>query len=245
MLESINKICRAHGGIANWEKIERLSCKAFIHGLLFDLRRQPDIFKDVAVEIQCHTQHTIYSPCPDVNQRAVYTPDQVQIYEDAKVVCGRAHPRQHFSDRSSKQPWDELDAVYFGGYAIWHYLTAPFLFLQPGVELRDGDEWGEGDQIWSRLHVNFPNNIHSNCKEQTYYYDETGLLRRMDYHVEIVDSSIGVAHYMYDYVEVNGLMFPTRRCAFPRDSRGVHDPNMLLVELRLSEFAARPFLVDA
>jgi len=28
---------------------------------------------------------------------------------------------------------DELDFIYFGGYATWNYLTAPFLLARKGL----------------------------------------------------------------------------------------------------------------
>lgn len=224
-----------------WEATERIHCKASIYGMLFTLRQQPDIFKDVNVEILCHEPETTYWPCPGGNEQGVYHPNRVAIYKGNEVRAERKNPRDDFAGRPRKQPWDELDVIYFGGYAIWHYLTAPFLFANPDIECWDGDPWTEDGKTWSRLHVKFPRSIHSNCEEQVYYFNETGLLQRMDYHVEIVDSSIGVAHYMYDYVDVGGLTFPTRRCAYPRDSRGVHDPHVELVELNLTDYQTHRF----
>lgn len=231
--------------MAAWEATESIACKASIHGMLFTLRKQPDVFRDVRVEIECHTPRTAYSPCPGPGQRGLYRPDKVSILKGDELISERTHPRDDFRGRPREQPWDDLDVIYFGGYAIWQYLAAPFLFTLPGVEVWDGNPWSEDGQMWSRLHVKFPKTMHSHCEEQVYYFDEAGLLQRMDYHVEIVDSSIGVAHYMYDYVQVGGLAFPTRRCAYPRDSRGVHDPNVTLVELNLTAYETRRFQQDS
>ena len=242
MSETVERICRAHGGVKAWEETDRISCKASIHGMLFTLRQQPDIFRDVHIEVKCHSPETTYWPCPDKNQRGVYQPDKVSIFEGTSLLSERLHPRESFEGRPRKQPWDQLDAIYFGGYAIWHYLTAPFLFTHSGVEVWNGEPWTEGGNTWSRLHVRFPEKVHTNCQEQVYYFDETGLLQRMDYHVEIVDSAIKVAHYMYDYVKIGKLAFPTRRCAYPRNSRGIHDPNVTLVELNLTEYETHPVL---
>ena len=241
MSQVVQKICVAHGGLEKWDTIERLSCKASIKGLLFDLRGQPDIFSDVDIEIECRTQKAIYRRCSDVNQYSVYEPGRVAIFEKNQLLAERSAPRTHFKGRSRDQLWDKLDAVYFGGYAIWHYACAPFLFTHPDIRVRDGEDWIEGNETWSRLHVTFPESIHSHCKEQVYYYNSAGLLQRMDYQADIVDSSIGVAHYMYDYIDIGGLKMPTRRRAFPRDSDCRHDPNLVLVDLTLNEYQVQPF----
>ena len=46
--------------------------------------------------------------------------------------------------------WDALDSVYFAGYAMWNYLTAPYLLTREGVEVGEGDTWTEGAQTWRR-----------------------------------------------------------------------------------------------
>ena len=40
-------------------------------------------------------------------------------------------------------PWDVLQLAYFIGYAMWNYLTTPFLFTYPGVEAREIEPWHE------------------------------------------------------------------------------------------------------
>src|SRR3546814_5537580 len=41
------------------------------------------------------------------------------------------------------------------------------------------------------------------------------LLRRLDYHSEVVNS-VPTAHYLYDHANFSGLVMPTRRKALPR-----------------------------
>src|SRR5689334_8921262 len=35
-----------------------------------------------------------------------------------------------------RRPWDRLHLTYFLGYALWNYLTAPFLFALPDFNFR-------------------------------------------------------------------------------------------------------------
>ena len=49
--------------------------------------------------------------------------------------------------------------AYFNGYALWTYLTSPFLLNLPGVELAEMKPWVETDQVW-RV-VQYPHRLRS------------------------------------------------------------------------------------
>ena len=61
---------------------------------------------------------------------------------------------------------------------------------------------------------------------------EDGLLRRMDYNIEIAGDTPG-AHYVHDYVEVAGIKFPTRRRIYPRQADGSSLSEPLVVSIDL------------
>ncbi|MEP3246452.1 MAG: hypothetical protein ABJN40_19060 [Sneathiella sp.] len=227
----LNFTMDAHGGLKRWEEISEIGLHASIKGALFNLKGQSDLLKDVKVKIDCRTPKTEYSPYIEPDQKGAFKRDHVAIYKEGVLVEERANPRKDFSGRPRMQTWDPLDSLYFAGYAIWHYLTAPFLFSHPGMLVQERGTWEEEGEVWRKLAVTFPKTIPSNCSEQTYYIDKAGLIRRMDYHVEIVDSSIGVAHYCYDHIDVGGITIPSRRVAYPRLADGKHDPNIVLVGL--------------
>ena len=81
----------------------------------------------------------------------------------------------------------------------------------------------------------FPNGIASHSKEQDFYFDDDFLLRRHDYHVDVV-GGFPVAHCVYDIVEVDGLRFPTKRRAYLRGPHLKPIRDLLLVSLDLSKF---------
>ena len=49
--------------------------------------------------------------------------------------------------------------------------------------------------------VTFPGHIASHCKEQTFYSDADGLIRRHDYIAEVLGSSGPAAHYSSSSIE--------------------------------------------
>src|SRR3546814_16085276 len=81
-------------------------------------------------------------------------------------------------------------------YAGWNYLTTPFLFTYPGFETEEIEPWEEEGEIWRRLKVRFSPDIPTHCPEQIFHFDAKGLLRRLDYHSEVV-TSVTTAHYLY------------------------------------------------
>jgi hypothetical protein len=44
----------------------------------------------------------------------------------------RNDPRRAFEGQSYETPWDDLHIAFFDSYALWTYLTIPFLYTYPG-----------------------------------------------------------------------------------------------------------------
>ena len=50
------------------------------------------------------------------------------------------NPRDSFAGHHADDtPWDPLQRGYFNGYALWTYLTSPFLLALPGFSVRELD----------------------------------------------------------------------------------------------------------
>ena len=88
---------------------------------------------------------------------------------------------------------------------------------------------------WRRLRVVFPESIATHSAVQTFYFDSDGLLRRHDYEVDIQGRN-AAARYLHDYINVQGIMMPTRFRIYPRgeDNRAMPEP--LIVGVDLSDF---------
>src|SRR5262249_29846118 len=149
------------------------------------------------------------------------------------VLDERHDPRTSFAGHVQDTPWDNLHAVYFGSYALWTYLTVPFLFTYPGVVTREMPTWQENGQTWRRLRGRFPVSIATNSTEEVFYFDERGLLKRQDYDVEVIGGT-PCAHYVSGYESDSGIMVPTRRRVFARQPDGKPLPEPVVISIDLS-----------
>ncbi|HYB39162.1 MAG TPA: hypothetical protein VEF72_27860 [Mycobacterium sp.] len=67
-------------------------------------------------------------PFGAADQKTNFTPDRIAIEKlDRRVVAERKNPRESFAGHGLTTPWDPLQRAYFNGYALWTYLTTPFL----------------------------------------------------------------------------------------------------------------------
>jgi hypothetical protein len=150
-------------------------------------------------------------------------PEHVIVTDASEtVVDKRIDPRASFAGYDATARWDTLQTGYFISYALWNYLTEPFLLSYPGVEAREIDPWQESSETWGRLHVTFPRAIATHNPEQVFYFDESGMQRRMDYAPE-VNGGAPIAHYSYDPRTFDGIVAPTRRRLRRRLADGTSD----------------------
>ena len=121
---------------------------------------------------------------------------------------------------------------------MWGYLIAPFVFTYPGFETKEIEPWHEAGETWRRLHVTFPDDYAYHSKEQTLYIDKNGLMKRLDYQLDI-STGVPAAHYIFDYREVQGIMVPHRREVYGRDEQNhyVKEPLVVKVEIDHIKFS--------
>jgi len=209
----------AHGGLDRWNKVRSISATLSISGGLMTIKGFPEILKDVTVAIEVATPRTVMSPYGGPGRRGVFVPDRVWI-EDAVMVKERNDPRASFAGHVRETPWDELHRLYFLGYAMWNYLSTPFLFTRPGFILEEQPLHEEDGETWRVLKVTYPPDIPAHCTEQLFYFDEKGMLKRVDY---VTDVAGGIAsHYCYDPKSFGGIVFPTLRRVVKRTPTGPH-----------------------
>lgn len=110
---------------------------------------------------------------------------------------------------------DELDFLYFGGYATWNCLVAPFIFLRPGFKYALLPPLDDPRGKVSRLAATFPPDIPTHSRRQVFYFDEQGLLTRLDYTTEVAGGWARAAHLCENYRDFGGLKAPTRRRVWP------------------------------
>jgi hypothetical protein len=231
VIELAERTIAAHGGLALWEHSSEVRAKLSSGGLAFASKLQGSAVRDVEARVSTSAQRVVFEPYPRAGQRGVLEPDgSVRIETDAgELVQARENPRAAFADLRHKLWWDQLDILYFGTYAMWTYISTPFVFARDGYELAELDPWEERGERWQRLAVRFPDYVHTHCREQVFHIDATGLIRRHDYTAEPLSRKANAAHYCFDHQSFDGLVLPTRRRVYPRRSNGARLARPLLV----------------
>lgn len=213
----LDKAISAHGGKELWDKVSSLTVKLQIGGNILATRFKSPFIRHLTVEISCLEVKTVISPFSSLGIRGIFTDKYVQIEQENGSVIRKKTLVELFNGKA-KLPtiWTDLHLLYFFGYALWNYLMTPFLFSWPGFRCEETGIWQEKDgSILHKLEVTFPSNIPSHCKKQVFYFNDLGLLCRLDYTAEIFSSFTRGAHYCLDHKEFGGLVFPTSRKVFP------------------------------
>jgi hypothetical protein len=150
----------AHGGLKRWHEFNRMSAHQLVGGVLWPMKGQDGVINDSHITVELHHEWASHTPCGGVNRRSVLEPTRVAIESLSGGVLDERHdPRNSFSGHTLETPWDSLQLAYFAGYAMWTYLTTPFLFALPGVESEEIETWQENGKTWRRLQVLFPDAI--------------------------------------------------------------------------------------
>jgi hypothetical protein len=220
MNELLRLAIDAHGGARRWERISRFRAAASITGAIWALKGKPGLLDDVVLEGETRDQRLTITPFPRPGQYATWEPYRQTIETVEGVpVAERRDPARSFAGTTRQSPWDDLQAAYFASEANWNYLVAPFIFARGDFVTEETWPWREDGQVWRTLLVTYPDTVVAHTRQQTYYFDDAGLLRRLDYSVDILGGGPAV-HYPSEYREFDGIMFPTRRRVYVRDPDG-------------------------
>jgi hypothetical protein len=183
--------------------------------------------------VSLHEERASVQPYGAPDQRTSFTPDRIGIEKlDGQVVAERHDPKTSFAGHDMRTAWDPLHRAYFNGYALWTYLTTPFLLTMPGFEVVEIESWQEGEERWRGLRATFPPEIASHSTVQDFYFGDDDLLRRHDYDVDVA-GGFGGAQYVYDMVKVDGIHLPTKRRAYRRgaDRHAILDQVMVSIDI--------------
>ena len=213
----LSAVLEAAGGLKAFEQVRSIETTVDVSGLLWPTRgcaERTEVEGFVDTKSSRTVYHHLGGHLDEPNLRWTWTPDRVWIERaDGTVLQSRDCPRNNLLQKaSSESDWDDLDLLYFRGYAIFNYLLAPYYFTWPGFTTRELESHIEGAETWRVLEVTYPNRFPGHGKVQTYYYDDQYQLRRLDYAAEVVGGA-PAAHYVFDEKRVDGFSFPTLRRA--------------------------------
>jgi hypothetical protein len=225
----------AHGGLVKWQALQRVEAELRIGGALWTFTGQAGLFADARYVAPLHAQRGIlFDGLGSERQRSIFAPERVRLETAGGTLLEeRAAPRDSFGGTG---PWDRIHAAYFSSYAMWNYLTQPFLYALPGFNVEELAPWEEQGETWRRLKIVYPGDVVGHTREQVSYFGPDGLLRRHDYSVDVLGGATG-ANYAFAYREVNGIMVPMQRRVFGRQADGRMTAEPLLVSIDIARIA--------
>jgi hypothetical protein len=239
MTDLLTKALAAHGGLDHWRRLGSVSADLSLGGATWDLKRQTGLFAACTYDADLRQQRAVFGNFGAADRRASWTPDRVELRDgQGAVLEARDHPRDGFKGHVMDTPWDKLQAAYFCAYALWTYVTLPFLYTFPGFETEEIEPWTENGETWRRLKATFPQNIASHTRQQTSYFGPDGRLRRHDYGVDVMGGTMG-AHYVGDYHDCEGIQVPFWRRIYPLgpDNQRVPEPVLISIDVKRLEYA--------
>jgi hypothetical protein len=237
MNDLLDLVLDAHGGLNRWSGVSTLTATLAADGPFWKLRGFPHAFGDETLTIDVRRQHAVFTPWTAAGRTLTFDtePERVTLHDSGgQLVDSLADPRSSYAGYDLFSRWNALQVGYFLSYAMWNYLTTPFLLTYPGVQTREIGPWQEDGQSWRRLHVTFPAAIATHNPEQVFYFGDDGLLRRLDYTVE-VNANAQIAHYTEGYKTFDGLAFPTQRRVYRRNPDGTPDRSLTAITLDISD----------
>jgi hypothetical protein len=239
MNDLLQVTAHAHGGLSRWNQLKRVNASLSITGANWQVKGKPDVLKDVSIEAELHKER-LTTHFNGQGKRTVFEPNRINLAtESGRLVGSRDDPRSAFRGHSHETPWDDLHVAHFSGYALWNYLTIPFLYTYRGFATEELAPWRENGEQWRTLRVIVPDSIASHSREQVVYFGPDGLLRRHEYTVDVMGGASGL-NYAADYRNVDGIVVPTKRRVYAADAnkQKIPEPVLVAIDIRDISFSA-------
>jgi len=218
----IDQALAAHGGIERWRRVRSVALDVRIGGnILLSKFKSPSV-RRLRVIVDARRVAVTLTPFPREHQTGIFENDQLRIVgDDGRILSSRDVVRRPTGDAKVRMIWDDLDVLYFLGYALWNYTLTPFVFTWPGFACRESGLWRErSGEEWRMLDVRFPHDIPTHCRDQRFYFDRAGLLRRLDYTADVFGRFASGAHLCCEHRTFDGFVWPTHRVVHPKRSNG-------------------------
>ena len=235
MADLLDEVLDAHGGLDHWRQFSQVQATIVTGGGLWAIKGQPQDPSPRRMTAALDREWASLRPFGADDQRTAFTPERVAIKKlDGTVVSERFNPRESFAGHELETPWDPLQRAYFNGYALWTYLTTPFLLTLDGVSVREIASVDDDGQTWAGLQAQFPPDIATHSSLQEFYFGDDRLLRRHDYRVDVAGAFPAV-QYMHGIVEADGIKMPSKRRAYRADANGDAMRDQLMVAIDFSD----------
>jgi hypothetical protein len=222
----------AHGGLGHWRQAALIQASLSCGGLAFAAHGQGHALHCLKASVHPHARRVVLHDFSRLGWRGVWTPSHVTLQDDGGAVVAQRHdPRQQFSRWVKQLRWDQLDILYFAGYALWNYLSFPFLLASPGVRVHQPER--HAPEAARRLVATFPAGFPTHSAVQTFHLSPSLHLMRHDYTAQVIGPWAHAAHTCLASETAGGLRFYTRRVVHPRLGRRLVLPWPRLVWIEL------------
>jgi hypothetical protein len=226
----------AHGGGARWRAFNKVSAKVVTGGFLWGMKGYEIDRAPRTMTAELRRQAMRIEPFGNPDWHLHYELARVVIEtRNGETIAEQENPRETFAGHAWETPWTPTQLAYFSAYAVWNYLNLPFLLGETGIEATEIPSINSDLLVLKGLRIRFPDYIHTHSTEQSLYFDESNLLRRMDYDVEIAGNN-PATQMISEYVDVQGLKFPTKRRIFVRNKDNSFQPDRMPVSIDLFDF---------
>jgi hypothetical protein len=226
-------VLRTHGGLDRWRVFSRLEATIVTGGGFWAMKGLVQDPSPRQMTVWLHEESSSLTPFGDSAWHTEFTPKRIAIVRsDGTIVGERSDPRASFAGHDMMTPWDPLHRAYFNGYALWTYLTTPFLLVVPGVEVTELDPWREGQETLRVLRAHFPDTVATHSSIQDFFFGPDLLLRRHDYNVDVA-GGFNASQIASDYIEANGILLPSKRRAYRKgaDHRPALESLMVSIDI--------------
>lgn len=233
----VQAIYATHGGLDRWQRVDTIRCALSSSGFAFSSKGQRSALIGIQVEASPKGRWVEFRDFGELGGLARWRPDHLELYNArGELIAQRHQPRDAFKKFSKNLLWDKLDILYFGGYAMWNYLTFPFMLAEPGVTISLASACGEGGG--PSLLVDFPAGFPTHSPQQVFHFDQHHRLVRHDYVAEVLSRFATAANCILESQTHDGFRFYTRRRVYPRlGPKKTVVPFPVLVWLNITQLA--------
>ena len=176
MPDLLRAAVEAHGGLLRWNQLNAVKASLSITGAIWQLKGKPDVLRDSSIEAELRKER-LTTHFNGQGKRTIFEPNRITVEtESGHFVDSRDNPRSAFRGHTRETLWDDMHVAYFSSYALWNYLTIPFLYTYPGFVTEELAPWQENGEEWRQLRVIVPDYIASHSREQVAYFGPDGLL---------------------------------------------------------------------
>ncbi|GAX49706.1 hypothetical protein [Streptomyces olivochromogenes] len=220
MQDLLARAIQAHGGVEHWRTLSRFRARSRAQGAIWAIKGKQGAFGELVITGGTRTQRVTIAPYPERGLCITWEPQRQTIQQDNGVLMAeQSHPQARFDFHTRQTPWDDFHAGYFAAEVLWSYLTVPFHLLRDDIHTEEAEPWYEEGATWLALRVTYPKTFATPSKQQTLYFDESGLLRRTEFGFELLGPGPAV-HHASLHRRFDGIVIPTRHRVYVRNPDG-------------------------